>query len=191
VVSAQSGLRVLIVVAVLLLNSCGSGDGERSPSTSGTAASPQQPSGSTDTAQATPTQQQPATIPADCMDKRLTESLASLINGKQLGSTSAGRDELSCLWGAAVPAVNVLIAAPSTPSNDADFQLVDVPELNSIGATARAQTTQISAGAKTLYISTFVVTSDQFRITVSYSGEDRQDQVVADAAVALAERLHA
>lgn len=194
-VSARSCVGVLIAAVVLFAGACGSGGGERSPGTSSSTlravSSPGQSSASASAAQATPTARpQQAAIPADCMDKRLTASLAGLIDGKQLNSTNAGTDQLSCLWGKAVPIVNVGIAAPSTPSNDADFQVVDVPELRKIGATARARTTQFSLGAKALYISTFVVSSDQFRITVSYSGEDRRDQEVADATVAIAERLH-
>jgi hypothetical protein len=184
----------LVAAVALFAVACGSG-GERPPGTSSstvsTVASPGRLSAPASATQATPTARpQQVAIPADCTDKRLTASLAGLIDGNQLNPASAGKGGLSCLWGTAIPIVSVEITAPTAPSNTAGFQAVDVPELRKIGATARAQTTQISAGAKTLYISTFVVSSNQFRITVSYSGEDRRDQQVADAAIAIAEQLH-
>lgn len=176
----------------LLATGCGGGDGGSTRTAS--PASPRESSAPASAASATPGAGAPAAeVPKDCADERLIGPLAKLIKGKKRGVTTAKQNELLCSWGKAVPSVTVTVgtASSTTASNDSDFPVVDVPELKRIPAQARAKVTQIAVGSKKLYISTFVVTSDRFRISVAYSAEERRDQDVGDAAVAITERLSA
>jgi hypothetical protein len=175
-----------LVFSGLLAAGCGGGDGG-----SARTASPAVPKASS--ASAAPGAGKPAAeVPRDCADERLVGPLAKLVKGRKRGPTSARQDQLLCSWGVGVPLVTVQIgtASATTTSNDGDFPIVDVPELKRIPAQARAKVTQIAVGAKKLYISTFVVTSDRFRIAVASTAEERRDKDVGDAAVAIAERLN-
>jgi hypothetical protein len=180
-----------LLLSGLLATGCGGGD--RGSTRAATPASSPASSPPASAVSATPGAGQPAAeIPKDCADERLIGPLAKMIKGKKRGATSAKQDELLCSWGKAVPGVTVTVRAPSstTASSDTDFPVVDIPELKRIPAQARAKVTQIAIGSKKLYISTFVVTSDRFRISVAYTAEQRRDQDVGDAAVGIAERLN-
>jgi hypothetical protein len=180
-----------LVFSGLLATGCGGGDGDSTRTAS--PASPRASSAPASAASATPGAGKPAAeVPRDCADERLIGPLAKLIKGKKRGATTAKQDELLCSWGEAVPGVTVTVrtASSTTTSNDSDFPVVDIPELKRIPAQARAKVTQIALGSKKLYISTYVVTSDQLRISVAYTAEKRRDQDVGDAAVAMAERLN-
>jgi hypothetical protein len=186
----RSHLTAGLVFSGLLATGCG-GDGG-STRTAGPA-SPKASSAPASAASATPGAGVPAAeVPKDCADERLIGPLAKLIKGKKRGATTAKQDELLCSWGHGIPLVTTTVGKPSstTTSTDSDFPVVDIPELRRIPAQARAKVTQIAVGSKKLYISTFVVTSASLRITVAYSGEQRRDQDVGDAAVAIAQRLH-
>jgi len=183
--ATRSHLVVGLVFSGLLATGCGGGDGGSTRTVSPKASSP-------GAASATPGAGLPAAeVPKDCADERIIGPLAKLVKGNKRGATTAKQNELLCAWGHAVPLVTVTVGLPSsiTANNDADFPVVDVPEVKRIPAQARAKVTQLAVGSKKLYISTFIVTSDRLRITVAYSGEARRDQDVGDAAVAIAQRL--
>jgi hypothetical protein len=178
-----------VVFSGLLATGCGGGDATRTADPASAKATPAAPTATS----ATPGAGAPAAeVPKDCADERLIGPLAKLIKGKKRGASTAKQNELLCSWGSGVPLVTAQVgtASSTTTSNDSDFPVVDVPELKSIPAQARAKVTQIAVGSKKLYISTFVVTSDRLRISVAYTAEQRRDQEVGDAAVAIAERLH-
>jgi hypothetical protein len=170
----------------MLATACGGGGDDAANSPSPSKSTPAAPVATT----AAPSSAPAAAIPDDCADETLTVPLAPLIKGKKRGSTSAKTDELLCSWGKAVPSVTVTITLPSANNTASDFPVVDIPALKQFGAEARAKVTQIAVGSKKLYISTFVVTSDRYRISVAYSDEKRHDQEVGDAAVGLTQRLH-
>lgn len=184
----RSHFITVLVVSGLLATGCGGGDGGSTRT-----ASPASPRASSAPASAASTPRPPAAeVPRDCADERLIGPLAKLIKGKKRGAASVKQDELLCSWGKAVPGVTVTVrtASSTATSIDNDFPVVDIPELKRIPAQARAKVTQIAVGSKKLYISTFIVTSDRFRISVAYTAEERRDQDVGDAAVAIAERLN-
>jgi len=182
----RSHVIAALVFSGLISTGCGGGTTRTASS-----ASPKTLSAPAGAASATPGPPA-AEVPRDCADERLIGPLAKLIKGKKRGATSAKQNELLCSWGKAVPSITVTVrtAASTTTSDDSDFPVVDVPELKRINAQARAKVTQIAIGSKKLYISTFVVTSDRFRISVASTAEKRDDQDVGDAAVAIAERLN-
>jgi len=186
----STGTRFYLAVAFIgmLATACGGEDGGGADAANSSSPSSRAPSAAATTS--APSSAPPAALPDNCADETFTVPLAPLIKGKQRGSSSAKADQLLCSWGKGVPGVTMTVTRPSAANTASDFPVVDIPALKQFGAEARAKVTQIALGSRKLYISTFVVTSDRYRISVAYTAEERKDQGVGDAAVGITQRLH-
>ncbi|TDE39499.1 hypothetical protein E1295_32770 [Nonomuraea mesophila] len=150
-----------------------------SPNSSATRAS-QSPAATATTAPA-----RPFTLPKDCDDPRLAAAMGALIKGKKFDKRYDSADHVTCSWGKKIPTAGVTIALPSAKPKYKDFPEVEVSELSALGVEAQSGGTEIAVGDRTLYTQAFVVSAPQFRLTVDQMSEERHDDDLREAAVAL------
>jgi hypothetical protein len=165
-----------------LLTGCGGGSpGE--PAESSTPASPTAPAA---TASPTPTPSaRPFALPKDCDDPRLVAAMGALIKGKKFAKRYDEDDRITCAWGKKIPTASVTIALPSATPKYKDFPEVEVAELAALGVEAQSGGTEFAVGDRSLYNQAFVVIAPQFRLTVDQASEERRDDDLTEAAVAL------
>ncbi|WP_347604418.1 hypothetical protein [Acrocarpospora sp. B8E8] len=115
----------------------------------------------------------------------MVAAMGALIKGKKFNDRYDSAGKVTCSWGKKVPTAAVTIALPSAPPTYEDFPEVEVPELTALGVEAQSGGTEIAVGDRSLYNQAFVVIAPQFRLTVDQMSEERRDDDLREAAVAL------